>query len=488
MKNLLLLLLLPLFIYSVDYEAITKLEWMGPEDQSLERYQDYLDQNPYQETNFELIHRFNSGFKGPLIGVFVETSLYSRITSSISTYISDLQNEGYDVLLYTCSGSTPSDNRNLLAQLYANSSMEGAIFVGNLPAPFYQTDNDFNDNAYDEWPCDLYYMDIDGYWGDTLQRSGSTLIPGTDGIYDTHSGNVAPEIYLGRILPNLSVDDSIIITDYFTRNHSYRTNPDSTVKRALFFIDDDWVPWRISWQNALSSVYDSIISVYEVEITRADTYSLWLDSVFEWVSLFAHSWPAGHGFYYNSQVNMDYFYATGYTSKNPPSRFYNFFCCSFADYTVADYGTGRAVFSDNGLCALGSTKSGSMLEFDYFYTPLSTGKSVGQSFLDWFNYIAIGGFTQMELSWHYGMALIGDPSLEPDLEFTGIIDIPQYSQNENTITPLIYNSHELELMIKSGFSTYDCMGKYIDAPSKTGIYFLKSPNGNINKILLINIR
>ena len=241
MKNLLLLLLLPLFIYSVDYEAITKLEWMGPEDQSLERYQDYLDQNPYQETNFELIHRFNSGFKGPLIGVFVETSLYSRITSSISTYISDLQNEGYDVLLYTCSGTTPSDNRNLLAQLYADSSMEGAIFVGNLPAPFYQTDNDFNDGSYDEWACDLYYMDIDGYWGDTLQRSGSTLIPGTDGIYDTHSGNVAPEIYLGRILPNLSVDDSIIITDYFSRNHSYRTNPDSTVKRALFFIDDDWL-------------------------------------------------------------------------------------------------------------------------------------------------------------------------------------------------------------------------------------------------------
>ncbi|MCK4523703.1 hypothetical protein KAU15_02145, partial [candidate division WOR-3 bacterium] len=349
-------------------------------------------------------------------------------------------------------------------------------------------DNDFNDGSYDEWPCDLYYMDIDGYWGDTLQRSGSTLIPGTDGIYDAHSGNVAPEIYLGRLLPNLSVDDSIIITDYFTRNHSYRTNPDSTVKRALFFIDDDWVPWRASWQNALNSVYDSIISVYEVEITRADTYSLWLDSVFEWVSLFAHSWPAGHAFYYNSQANTDYFYATSYTSKNPSARFYNFFCCSFADYTVASYGTGRAVFSDNGLCALGSTKSGSMLEFDRFYTPLSTGKSIGQSFLDWFNYIAIGGFTQMELSWHYGMTLIGDPSLEPDLEFTGIIDIPQYSQNENTITPLIYNSHELELMIKSGFSTYDCMGKYIDTPSKTGIYFLKSPNGNINKILLINIR
>ena len=93
-----LLLLLPLFIYSFNYEAIPKLEWMGPENQSLERYQDYLDQHPYEETHFELIKKSNSNFKGPLIGVFVETALYSRIASSISVYINDLQNEGYDGL------------------------------------------------------------------------------------------------------------------------------------------------------------------------------------------------------------------------------------------------------------------------------------------------------------------------------------------------------------------------------------------------------
>ena len=52
-----------------------------------------------------------------------------------------------------------------------------------------------------------------------------------------------------------------------------------------------------------------------------------------------------------------------------------------------------------------------MLLFDDFYRPLAAWRTFGQAFRDWFEERATDGFSLDERRWHYGMTLLGDPTL-----------------------------------------------------------------------------
>lgn len=466
MKTLTLLFTL-ICINILGIDDIPLLKWTGPEEKPISRFMNYKAQHPYSEFHTSPV-KVNNPQKGTMFAVLIEESLYTEISPSIATYIADLQNEGYSVILHTASSGNPSDLRKYIQQLYSDSGIAGLIMIGDFAVPFFQTDNDFNEGTYDDWACDLFYMDMDGTWEDTLQNSGGTLIPGIDSIYDTHYGDTGPEIFVGRLYGNMPMADSLIFTDYFTRLHNYRISTPSVYHRALFFIDDDWIPWASTWSSDLGLLYDSITQFTDAEATRADTYSIALDSVYEWVSLFAHSWPGGHSFYYNNKNNTNYFWATEYTSKNASAHFYNFFCCSFADYTTSGYGAGRALFADSGLVSIGSSKTGSMLDFYYFYNPLAADSTVGRAFMQWFDHVAEGGFSQTELSWHYGMTLLGDPTLIPDMQVTGIYTIED--TGEDIMTGMMSISDINALPDKE---VYDCSGRRIGNVYTPGIYFLK---------------
>jgi hypothetical protein len=95
----------------------------------------------------------------------------------------------------------------------------------------------------------------------------------------------------------------------------------------------------------------------------------------------------------------------------PHCHFYNLFACSGARFTEENYSAGWEVFNDDwGLFAVGSTKTGSMLPgtFGYYYTPIGTGSCVGDAFKSWF--VNCG---EDDRDWHYGLSLIGDPTLKP---------------------------------------------------------------------------
>jgi hypothetical protein len=71
----------------------------------------------------------------------------------------------------------------------------------------------------------------------------------------------------------------------------------------------------------------------------------------------------------------------------------------------------------NGLAAIGSTKTGSMLFFENFYGPMATGKTIGEAFVDWWD--ALGTtHDREERRWHYGMVMLGDPTLN---WWTGVV-------------------------------------------------------------------
>jgi len=339
---------------------------------------------------------------GLKICVIVNTGLYNDILASLNQYEADLVAEGHTIEIITSSGGTPEDMRTFLQDRYAEG-MEGCLLIGDLPIPWYETDC-WDGPTHAEFPCDLYYMDLDGNF---IDDDG-------DGLYDAHTGDVFPEIWVGRLTPSPltfgASNEVDLLSNYFDKNHLYRTGNLPLQKRGLSFVEDDWIPWAVPWDLDHGLCYDTRTLIYD-DIQTADTsYESHLEEEYESILLCAHSSSALHQF--KSGVNYSYTTNSEIKGIDPTAIFYNLFACSNSRYVDNDYMGGWYIFCQSyGLVSIGSTKTGAMLSFDYFYYPFGNCATIGESFRDWFSAIASGGFTQDETCWHYGMTLLGDPTL-----------------------------------------------------------------------------
>ncbi|MFH1265438.1 MAG: hypothetical protein ABIK89_06890, partial [Planctomycetota bacterium] len=279
-------------------------------------------------------------------------------------------------------------------------------------------------DGYEEFPCDLFLMDLDGDWTDNFVRHDSldSLVPGNDGIYDGHAGNVDPEIGVSRLPVGVMTRGDTLVPAYLDRAHAYRTGTLTVPERALVYIDDDWANSGPAWDQDVGLLYDQRVSMWDREATRAADYRPRIDSApYQWLQLCAHSWPGGHTFYYDNRTRNDWFYGNEIPGLDPAVQFYNLFACSNSRYTENDFCGGRYVLeSHNGLGSIGSSKTGSMLEFDDFYRPLGESKPLALGFRDWFAAQNIDTFDTWQKSWYYGMALIGDGTLVPGLCFDDV--------------------------------------------------------------------
>lgn len=333
------------------------------------------------------------------IYVLVDSSIYSSLGTYLTRYASDLENwTTYTAVIYQGSWGTPVDVRTFLQDGWKNNGTVGALLVGNIPAAWFEIANDYGVYGYASFPIDLFYADLDGNWVDA-----QTTPPMQAGVYDDHTGTVAPDIYVGRLKGSAS-----LIQNYFNKNHAYRIGTLSLPHKALVYIDDDWIPWADEWSNNVGLVYSDRTLVKDGATTNAVNYKTRLTQDYEWIHLAAHSWadehvfgPGGDG----SQGSVPY---TDIQSIDPHCFFYNLFCCSAARYTETNCIGNTYIFTNTyGLAVVGSTKTGSMLDLNYFYSPLQT-KTIGESFKDWFT--ATG---ESDRSWFYGMTVLGDPTLSP---------------------------------------------------------------------------
>ncbi len=411
-----LVLLVPLLALAREQDEVTLLKWAGPPGSKPDTYEEWLTLHPYTRFNY-CLDRVEYGGRAGAVAILTEQSIALSLASQLNQLINNLRREGHTVYSYQISGGTPETLRVFLANLYRNNAIEGALLVGNLPVAWFEIANDFNQYGYAQFPIDLFYMDLDGTWLDTMTTG--------NGRYDGHEGEVNPEIYVGRLLPTGIGNDTLLLKDYFRRDNAYRFDTLELQHKALNFVDDDWIPWAPQWASDISLLYPDTANYWHAETTRASIYRTKLNTPRAWVAVFAHSSPSLHQFYYNNHSSTDYYYSTEYTSQNPPANFYNHFACSFERYTTSGYGGGRATFTQSyGLGSIGSTKTGSMLEFYYFYEPLSRQKNLGEAFKDWFTYITENGVDFMELCWHYGMTLIADPFLKPTGHIVSVAESP----------------------------------------------------------------
>ena len=370
-----------------------RLQWIDPLGRQPTSYKVWAKTHVAQD---EVTHSgmiLQSGYSN-VVEVVVNAAIYPNLTSELTQYTSDLVAAGWSVRVDTMRGTRPQALRSLLQGI---ANIKGAVLVGELPIAWYYSD--WGGGQPEEFPCDLYFADLDGTWTDS----------NNDGIFDGHTGNVAPEIWVGRLYTRpLTWDDEVrLLKHYFYKNHLYRTGGLSLPDSGLCFNDEDWAG---SGDGGLTAIYPSV-TVIEDGTTTAPNYRAQLVKGYEWIHVMAHSSAWGSTFKASDDVTYTgtVFNCEVYALQ-PHCHFYDLFCCSGARFTEENYSAGWMVFNNDwGLFAVGSTKTGSMEGwFNDYYTPISTGSCLGDGFKSWF--IAHG---ESDRDWHYGLALIGDPTLKP---------------------------------------------------------------------------
>ena len=110
--------------------------------------------------------------------IICNSAIYKSLQDKIIRYAEDI-NYGlnYNVKIYAVDNANHTDVKSIL--ISEQEDLVGATFVGDIDEAYYETENDFNKYGYRSWPCDLYYMDLDGNWGDSDGNE----------IFDTHTGN-----------------------------------------------------------------------------------------------------------------------------------------------------------------------------------------------------------------------------------------------------------------------------------------------------------
>lgn len=339
-------------------------------------------------------------------GVYVEPDLLPEIVDSLDRYVADLRIEGFDPFVEAF-GGTAEELRSVLQDEH-DAGLVGALLVGDLPVYWFTSSATPWDN--DTYPHDLYFMDLDGTYAD-------------DTPVDVHvdgSGDVEPEIYVARLTPSTVTgltgrSEIELITDYFDRNHAYRTGAMPYRARAAVFSDgigDETVA-----EDALSQVYAELDVVRELDSTPANFLDLVArdnETMFSAV----HAGPTSMSFYvgpgyegYEGTLTSAEVLAAG-----PQAAFFALFNCSAGLYTRSDNLLGMYVLgTDRGLHGLGSTKTWNFYRMGDYYAPLGAGRSVGEAAVAYLE-LYTGSTEPLELAfirYLYGITMHGDPTLVP---------------------------------------------------------------------------
>jgi len=376
------------------------LQWEGPHGE----YQDYINNRSYSEFTIKEYSKDIQRLNSEVIILFVESNILTSIENEINIYNSNLNYAGYNTIILNISGGDAGDIKiQILTYWDLDYNITGVVLIGDLPVEWYHHENDFDGNP-SEFPCDLFLMDLDGNWTDTDD----------DDMYDSHTdgiGDTAPEIYLGRIdASNIPGDEITILKDYFQKLDDYWKGIVSTSNIGFTYTDEDWAGYS-DMRNDIGYAYENYEPIWYPNVNRDDYINNRLPGIYEFIQLACHSWSGGHSF-----SSGGYAYSSEIRNAPPIALFYNLFCCGtlrFTDYNCV----GNAYILDTNspsLTVVGSTKSGSMLDFRYFYEPLGQNYSFGKSFQKWFEYMAPysdtpGGYN--DISWFYGMTILGDPTL-----------------------------------------------------------------------------
>ena len=396
-----------------DEALMRKLEsiWLPIDYEVSVTYSDYIESSVRFDTDVSSVIEFPcplvNGIRGR-VAIYVNSLLFEQIDAEVYGWVSDITADGFDVVLVEATFETVSDMRASMQEFWlSEAGLVGSIIVGDFPVPWFAMGGGAGVLPCD-FPCDLFYEDMDGTFIDSDE----------DGMFDGHEdgdGDFWPDIFIGRLTPStLSGVEAEHIRGYLQRNHLHRTGQLNTPARGLVFIDDDWEEYSAGIAESLHQVYrhEDIVLIDTPSMTNAQEYLHQLTVGYEWVQVDVHSDPGMHRFKYRGSLSIVESSELALCRIN--ALFFDLFACSITRFVEPDYMGGWYIFGENsnGLCAIGSTKIGALTGEEHLYRNFGEGHCIGESFKRWFRerYADHEDIFTMR-DWSYGLTLLGDPTL-----------------------------------------------------------------------------
>lgn len=261
-----------------DGRFIKKLEWVSPNGELPGTYGEYLNRHPLQPAQFRTPAPMN--LEEHTLSILVDENLYSEIESNLNQYISDVELEDHSVFLQTVSGGTPEEIKAWIIECN-NSGSKGIVLIGDITAAWAEVSGSV-------FPCDFFYMDLDGNWEDNDH----------DGDYEVHTagdGDMGPEVYVSRIYATTLTYDSEtnMVNDYLAKAHMYRTGELTQPWCGLEYVEEDWYNMDVN----LDLVYgDDVVRHDYGYFTTAEDYLNQMELGQHFVQVCAHSYTGGHHF------------------------------------------------------------------------------------------------------------------------------------------------------------------------------------------------
>ena len=112
-----------------------------------------------------------AGPRSNSFAIVVDQESYSRCTQSIDAYCKSVREDGLDAFVACADWTCPEQVKDSLKLWHSERSLEGAVFVGDIPIPMirraqFLTSAFKMDENYGEWrdnsvPSDRFYDDFD---------------------------------------------------------------------------------------------------------------------------------------------------------------------------------------------------------------------------------------------------------------------------------------------------------------------------------------
>lgn len=343
--------------------------------------------------------------------IIVDSALYSKLNYEINRYAYDIYYVyGCNVIMEQVASETCQDLKNLI--LSYHTDLDGCVFIGDIAPAWYEAIDIVSDTTLKHWPCDLYYMDlVNGSWPDQ----------DNNGYFDHYSGDMKPEIFVGRLsTTNMGslIGEIEGMRSYLTKNHRFWLGHRKVNRKyALAYINKDWQDYP-TYSNNISLLYGSNYhESYTAEYSlfgKVDYMNRINDNKYEFIQLVSHSNFDCHcrfGHDENERIDGNEIFSNGIKSLG-----FNLFCCYACRWTSATqtnaFLAGDYIYSPSSesMSVVGSTKAGGMFPFSMFYMSLSNGKTMGQSLVDWWRNknMNVNNVDSL-LCWNYGLTIIGDP-------------------------------------------------------------------------------
>jgi len=366
----------------------------------------------FEKTGSIVSHSFVSGgFKIPAVhyrGVLmllIDSAYTVDLKNEISTFILDLEGEGYQVLRKDINRNRPPKSvKKFITDSYVlYPKLTTVILLGHIPVPY--SGSIYPDGHADHqgaWPCDAYYGDMDeNGWTDEIvnniagSRPENKNVPG-DGKFDPSVFPSEVELQVGRIdffnLPAFSLSDKDLMKRYLLKNHQYRHGLVSIENQAI--INDNF--GYFDGEAFSSSGYRNFFSLMGTENTSLSPILNLSNSS----ALWAYGCGAGS---YNSATGIAT--TSDFATKKFAAVFTMLFGSYFGDFDSQDNFMRAALASDGNIlttCWAGRPH--------WFFHTMALGEPIGVSTVmsqnNTSDYFSSNSANRIHI------ALLGDPTLK----------------------------------------------------------------------------